>query len=145
MTFHNPASTRMHGIEREGDGLFQPEEIPVQWRAWDSEGVPVPFEDWPIARVLKGERFEDRHFHVERADGGVTFDAVYSGAPIYGASTEFLLGFITLRDVQKEIDAQRALAATHDLLRGFTDAVPGVIYAKDAIAACCLQTMGQPI
>lgn len=131
MTFHNPASARMHGLKREADGLFQPEDIPVQWRAWDSEGVSVPFEDWPIARVLKGERFENRYFHVERADGGVTFDAVYSGAPIFGASGEFLLGFITLRNVQEELEAQRALAGAHDLLRGFTDAVPGVIYAKD--------------
>ena len=131
MTFHNPASTRMHGIEREADGLFQPEEIPVQWRAWDSEGVPVPFEEWPIARVLKGERFKNRHFHVERADGGVTFDAVYSGAPIYDARGNFVMGFITLRDVRDEIHAQQALARTHDLLRGFTDAVPGVIFAKD--------------
>ena len=129
--FHNPASARIHGIEREADGLFRRDELPVNWRGWDEDGVLLPFEGWPVARVLRGERFQNQYLHAERIGTGMTFDAVYNGSPIYAATGEFLLGFITLRDVRDDIQAQRELAHVHDLLRGFTDAVPGVIFAKD--------------
>lgn len=131
VTFHNAASARLHGIEGETDGLFQRDELPVQWRGWNREGALLPFEEWPLARVLRGERVQNQYLRAERADTGMTFDAVYNGSPIYGVGGELNLGFITLRDVRDEIQAQRALARTHDVLRGFTDAVPGVIYAKD--------------
>lgn len=129
--FHNPASSRMHGIVREADGFFRRAELPTQWKGWDKDDVLLPFAAWPIARVLNGERFQDQFLHVERADGGVKFDAVFNGSPIYANNGEMLLGFVTLRDVQDEIRAQRELAHAHALLRGFADAVPGAIYAKD--------------
>ncbi|MET3827384.1 PAS domain S-box-containing protein [Sphingomonas sp. PvP055] len=131
VTFHNPASARIHGIEHESDGLFHRDELPVQWRGWTREGELLPFEEWPLLRVLRGERVRNQYLHAERADTGRSFDAVYNGAPIYAADGTLLLGFITLRDVRDEIEAQQALARTNDLLRGFTDAIPGVIFAKD--------------
>lgn len=129
--FHNPASARIHGIDREADGLYRRDEMPAVWRCWDKDGAPLPFEGWPLARVLRGERFQDQYLHAESTDAEKTFDAVYSGSPIFGASGDLLLGFITLRDVRADILAQRELAGAHDLLRGFTDAVPGMIFAKD--------------
>ena len=131
VVYHNPASARLHGIEREADGLFRRDELPAQWKGWDKDGTLLAFEGWPIARVLRGERFQNQYLHAERADTGVSFDAVYNGSPIYSATGELLLGFVTLRDVREEARAQRELARAHDLLRGFTDAVPGVLFAKD--------------
>ena len=131
VVFHNPASARLHGIEREAEGLFRRDDLPVRWRGWDKDGVLVPYEEWPIARVLRGEPFQNQYLHAEHTDTGVTLDAVYNGSPIYAAGGDLVLGFITLRDVRDEIHAQRELARAHDLLRGFTDAVPGVIFAKD--------------
>jgi PAS domain S-box-containing protein len=129
--FHNPASARMHAIELEEVGLLRRDELPVKWRVCDKDGVRLPFDSWPIGRVLRGERFQEQHLQVERVDTGATFDAVCNGSPIYSAGGDFILGFITLRDVQDDIHAQRELARANDLLRGFTDAVPGLIYAKD--------------
>ncbi|WP_170318379.1 sensor histidine kinase [Sphingomonas sp. PAMC 26621] len=131
VTFHNAASTRIHGIEREAEGLYRRDVLPIHWHGRDSEGATVPPESWPIARVLRGDRVQNQYLHAECADTALTIDAVYNGAPIYGPDGHFQIGFITLRDVRDEIHGQRALAHAHDLLRGFTDAVPGVIYAKD--------------
>jgi PAS domain S-box-containing protein len=129
--FHNAASARLHGIEREADGLFRRDRLPAQWRGWDKDGVLLPFDAWPIARVLKGERFENQYLHAECIDTSVTFDALYNGSPIYSPSGEMVMGFITLRDVGEDLRAQRELAGVHDLLRGVIDAIPGVIFAKD--------------
>lgn len=128
--FLNPAADTLLGHERDADGNLR-QDLSAQWQVFDIDGSLVPFESWPIARVLRGERFQNQFVHAERADQAVTFDAIYNGAPIYGPDGKFLLGFVTLRDVRKEVHAQRDLARAHDLLRGFTDAVPGVIYAKD--------------
>lgn len=131
VVFLNPAAASLHGFEREADGMVRREDLPGQWRGFDINGSLVPFEDWPIARVIRGERFQNQYMRIERADKLVNFDAVYNGAPIYGPDGKFLQGFVTIRDVSKEVEAQRALERAHDLLRGFTDAVPGLIYAKD--------------
>lgn len=152
VNFHNSASARIHGIESEADGLYRREDMPVQWRAWNREGLLLPFEDWPIAQVLRGERVQNQHLHFERTDTGLTIDAVYNGSPIYGPGGDFLLGFITVRDVRDEVHAQQArealavrvdqteselrIAEQHRhqskaLLATVIEAMPGLIYAKD--------------
>lgn len=129
--FHNPESSRILGFPPEQDGFYRSDELSVEWQGWDEDGVLLPFDRWPIGRVLKGERIHNQFLHAERTDKGVIFDARYNGSPIYGESGEFLLGFITMRDVGEEVRSQRELASAHDLLRGVTDTIPGLLFAKD--------------
>lgn len=128
--FHNPAAEAFLGLQRDADGTLRQEDL-AQWRVFDRDGSVVPFEEWPISRALRGERFQNLYLRLERADPSLNAEGVHNGGPIYEPDGQLLLGFVTVRDVRTEVEAQRALARAHDLLRGFTDAVPGVIYAKD--------------
>ena len=152
ITFHNCASAELHGIERGADGLFSQEQRSVEWLGWDNEGALVPIVNWPIERVLRGERVHDQYLHVERSDTGKSFDAVFNGSGIYGARGDLILGFVTLRDIGHEIRAQQVRAALAEkvdrteselrmaeqhrhqskaLLATVIEAMPGLIYAKD--------------
>ena len=129
--FHNPAFRRLFGIEQQENAVFRGDEMASNWQCFDNDGLSVSFQDWPITRLLRGERVENQYLHAKRTGTELTVDAVYNGTPIYDDSGEFLLGFVTLRDVGEKIRSQSKMASTDELLRIVIEAVPAAIYVKD--------------
>jgi diguanylate cyclase (GGDEF)-like protein/PAS domain S-box-containing protein len=73
------------------------------------DGRPLPLDEWPIARVLRGESFSDYEVIVYRkADGGSEVIS-YNGAPVRNAAGDMILGVLTLQDVSDRKWAERAL------------------------------------
>jgi len=75
------------------------------------DGLPMPFEQWPLSRALRGERFADLEVHVKRKDTGKSRICSYSGTPVQTRSGDVILAVITLRDItgrkQAEAEIQR--------------------------------------
>jgi PAS domain S-box-containing protein len=113
LTYQNPASLRIHGFERGADGRIRRDDLPQTWNAWDESGRPIGFDEWPVSRVFRGERFQDQVLRVERAETGYVFHGSYNGAPIrFGPGGRVEVGFITIREITPEVraDAERARA-----------------------------------
>ncbi len=81
----------------------------------DSGGGPLPREQWPLTRVLAGERFIGIELSLQRADSGEQRWLTYNGAALYDEQGAFALGVVTARDItQRKRDEveQRAYAET---------------------------------
>jgi PAS domain S-box-containing protein len=104
--FQNPASLRTLEVEQPSEGRFTRDELRARWRAWDERGRPLPFEAWPMGRVLRGERVQDQVLHAERANGGGRFYASCNGFPIRDADGRLIRGFITIRDITGQVRAK---------------------------------------
>ena len=66
----NPSALAIHeyeSVEQVRRQLYQYQET---FELSDLDGHPVPFEQWPLARVLRGERFTDYEVRVRRKDTG---------------------------------------------------------------------------
>jgi PAS domain S-box-containing protein len=122
LVYQNRASLRIHGFPLGQDGRLDREEIPTTWEAWDERGRPITFEEWPVSRVFRHERFEGQVLHVRRVETGQEFNASYNGAPVYEADGRLAVGFITIRDISDEVRAQGALRESEELARASLDA-----------------------
>jgi PAS domain S-box-containing protein len=116
--YQNPASLRTLGVAQPSEGRFTQDELRKTWRTWDEQGRSLPFEAWPMARVLRNERVQDQVLHAQRVDGGADFHASCNGFPIRDGQGKLVRGFITIRDITGQVRAKaeqgRADAALRD-------------------------------
>lgn len=105
----NPAARQLHGYRRE-DGR-QLEALSDRLDVRDLAERPVPYAEWPLSRVLRGERFSGCEVQVRRLDNGENWIASYGGAPVRDAEGGVRYAILTLRDVTGEKARERALEA----------------------------------
>ena len=100
-------------------------EIPrslVAYRAYDlryPDDRPIPLEDWPPSRALRGETFTDFEVRLTRPDGEVR-SVVFAGSPVRDGSGALVLAVLVFHDVtaQRELERSRedfVRAVSHDL------------------------------
>ena len=116
LIYQNPASLRIHGYADQEDGSVAFEKLPVIWQGWADQGQSLPFDQWPISRVMRGELIQNQVLHARRQDTGLEFDASYNGCPIYDGADNMVLGFITIREITEQRKAEEALRKSHDEL-----------------------------
>src|SRR5690606_29307608 len=79
------------------------------------DGTPLPREDWPLARVRRGETLQEFEVRVRRIGSDWERIFSYSGALVEYASGHEL-AFLTLSDITDRKAAERQLRESHDLL-----------------------------
>ena len=62
------------------------------------EGEPLPFEEWPMSRALRGERFTDEEVSRVRPDGDIR-RIVFSGSSLPDGRGHVMLAICVFRDV----------------------------------------------
>ena len=88
------------------------------------DGSPLPFADWPASRALRGERFVDEEYLLQRPDGSRR-RVVFSGSAVPDEQGRRPLAIITYRDVTElrrleEAREEYMLAMSHDLRQPLT-------------------------
>jgi PAS domain S-box-containing protein len=143
--FQNRASLRIHGVEVANEGLSRHEELPVAWRGWDAEGMPLSFDRWPISRVLRSESFQDQVLHAERVDSGHSFDASYNGRPIRDEQGRFVYGFITIRDITEQRRAKKEQDRAEEALREANEKLRAADRRKDEFLGMLSHELRNPL
>jgi PAS domain S-box-containing protein len=91
------------------------------------EGGMVPLEEWPLYRVLKGERFNDWEVCIRRKDTGKLRIWSYSGTPVRNKAGDTILSVITVRDVTERKQAAMALQKSEKKFFQIFHSVPALI------------------
>lgn len=105
----------------------------------DDAGVPLPPEERPMLRVLRGERIKDLEARLRFADGR-EIDVVYNGQPVFDASGAVELAVLTLRDVTI---AKAAASELHEL--NLSLAHVSRVGAMGSIASAMSHEVAQPL
>lgn len=84
------------------------------------DGRLVPFDEWPIARVFRGESFSDWELRGRRKDTGQEWFYSFSGQPVRDERGNQILAVIITRDItaRRRIEEQREdflRALSHDI------------------------------
>ena len=96
----NKEALTLHGYESNERPVRRPlSEYQDTFELSDLEGRPVSFEEWPLVRALRGERFVDYEVRVQRKDTGKLWIGSYSGSQVRSKSSDVILSVITVRDV----------------------------------------------
>jgi PAS domain S-box-containing protein len=105
----NRAALAMHGYRTPGEARKTLGELHEAFDVRTADGQRVPVGDWPMARVLRGERFSNWEVHLYRKDTGTDATISYSGTPVRDPDGVQVLALLTLHDVTDERRAQAAL------------------------------------
>jgi len=95
----NPAALAMHGFRSEEECRRRLPEFADTFLLADAEGRTIPVEEWPLARVLRGETLRDLEVRVRRIDEERERVWLYRGSLVRNAQGQPLMATITVSDV----------------------------------------------
>jgi PAS domain S-box-containing protein len=131
LIYQNPASLRIHSFDPEGEKINSPE-LPTTWEAWNEKGRKIGFDEWPVSRVFRHERFKEQLLHVRNPETGQEFYGRYNGSPIYDEFGNLILGFITIRDITEQMRIKAALHEREEEVSAFSEAMPQMAFIADS-------------
>ncbi len=111
----NQAALHMHGYSKRGEepvlfsaavGLFELHRL---------DGTPVPVEQWPVPRLLRGEEMRDYELAFRRKADGRERIFSYGGTLVRNGAGQAVMGLLTIRDVTGLKMAQQALIRAEKL------------------------------
>jgi PAS domain S-box-containing protein len=111
IAFHNAAARRLLGLRAEPG--------PRPYQLFTPEGRPIPHEQTPGGKALRGETAENEEVRVRRADGSAV-PAFASAAPVRTQSGELAGAVVVFQDITafKELERMReefSAVVAHDL------------------------------
>jgi len=115
------------------------------------DGRPVPFDQWPLTRALRGERFADLELRVRRRDPGGSWVCSHSGTPVYNKAGDIILAVVTLRDITERKRTEEALQISEERMRYASMAADIGIWNWDLVKndlVCndrCKELFGYPV
>ena len=131
LLYWNHAALRLHGYQSEAEVQRPLEEFRNKFRLFKS-GRPIPLEEWPMSRLLRGETLQSEEFGVRRLDTGQCWTFRYDGAILQAEEGEGeTLFVITIHDVTAEREAQSQLRETAELFRAVAEYTHDAVFVKD--------------
>lgn len=113
----NPAALRIHGYDTVQQALRHLSEFPDTFELHYLDGSPMPVDEWPLARVLRGESFSSIEAEVARIDTGDVWIGSFAGTQVVNADGQVTLGIMTLRDITDQKRSHWEREAIVELLR----------------------------
>ena len=135
----NPAGLRLHQYDAMEDARRHVSEYAEDFELRTLDGAVLPVDEWPMARVLKGERFTGLNVRVHRLDTDHVWIGAYSGTPIRDEAGALKRAVLTIRDItpqkRAEYDAREANEALSKRvaeLNAVLESIPDAVYIGTA-------------
>ncbi len=107
--YMNPAALRIHGFKHAEEARKHFECYRSSFVVQYLDGRPVPDDERPLKRVLRGETFTDLELRITHLEIGDSWFGRYSGALVRNDGGVATLGTITLRDISRQRELELRL------------------------------------
>jgi PAS domain S-box-containing protein len=99
---------------------------------FEMDGRPLPVEEWPVSRVLRGEAVADWKLRGRRRDTGQAWVFSYSGEPVRDVAGQQVLAVVVTRDITERERLARAVAERAQQLEAIMGAMVDGVVVYDA-------------
>jgi len=127
----NRAALAMHQIAHDPIGPRSLEELESFYELSTLDGTVLPPEQWPLARVLRGERLRGWDLRIRRLDTDWERFFSYGGTLAYGEDGRPLIAVVTINDITERKHAEQALRRANEEWERTFDSVPDLIAILD--------------
>lgn len=111
----NPASLRMLGFDSPEEGRRWQRELDKIFELYTLDGTRLPFSQWPLGRVKRGEPLDNLEICIRRIGSSWERIFSYSGTLVRYAGNQ-QLAFMTLRDITERKQAEMSLRVLNKTL-----------------------------
>lgn len=111
----NRAAMRLHGMDALPSSRDPSAEFLTEYELCDLEEKPLPFEQWPLCRLLRDGALEEGELVVRRRNGEWRRRFLYGGSVLRGADGRARLCVLRISDVTPQREAEAL--ATRELER----------------------------
>jgi two-component system, chemotaxis family, CheB/CheR fusion protein len=113
--FHwNRASIEMHGFANADECRRRLPEFADIFELATMDGRVLPVEQWPLARILRGENLRDLEIRIRRLNGDWQRIFNYGGALVRDAQGQPLLAVVSIRDITERNRAKEDLRRSRE-------------------------------
>ena len=98
-------------------------------------GPMLPVDQWPAARVLRGESVQDWELRARRRDTGREWFFSFSGEPVRNEEGRQVLAILITRDITERKRGEQALRESEAWHRTITEAMPHLVWSARADGA----------
>jgi PAS domain S-box-containing protein len=102
-----------------------------RWRAFDEAGNPIPPDEWPGARALRGQTVSPGMEMSYTADDGREIWTRASSAPLRDGAGEIIGAIAVIEDVDERKRAEEALRESEGRFRNMADNAPVMIWVTE--------------
>lgn len=127
----NPAALRIHGFESVDEVRRSLETFAQQFELCEPGGAPLAPEDWPLARLFRGQKVHDLELVCRRLDIGQFRYIRYNGAIVPDEQGQPQFALLMLQDLTDQYQAHRAQLKLSKLLRAVSEATQDALFVKD--------------
>jgi PAS domain S-box-containing protein len=105
----NPAALVMHGFTSEEECRMALSDFGASFELSDAQGRILPSQDWPLARILRGERLSGVEIHIRRlrADWKRIFSC--QGTIVRDTSGQEIIAMVMIRDITRFKEAEEKI------------------------------------
>ncbi len=132
----NEAMARLHEYERPEEMKRNLTYFATVYELFYPDGRLVPYEEWPLSKVLRGESVADWELRVRRKDIGREWFLSYSGEPVRDERGEQVLAVLVMHDITERKAAEEALRQSEARFRNMADTAPVMIWIADTDKLC---------
>jgi PAS domain S-box-containing protein len=129
--YRNSATRRIYGFASADEGVGPLKEAARKFQLWTLDGGrPLTLDEWPIARIVRGETVRDVELRVRRTDEDRERVVSYSGAMSDTVGGERLI-YLSVYDLTDQRKAEEAARRSAQQLQDVINGSPGLIFIKD--------------
>lgn len=136
----NRAAIEMHGFSSEEEGKRQLAELLTVFELSSPDGSVLPLDQWPLARILRGENLREMEVRIRRIDSDWERVFSYGGTLARVSADRPLMAVVTLRDVtehKKWEEEQQKLNRTLKALGKSSQAMMRAVEETDYLDEVC--------
>lgn len=119
----NRAALAIHGVTNLDEGRRQLTELTDTFQLSDMTGAAIPVNEWPLSRILRGEKIHALELHVKNLKAGWQRIFSYGGTLVQDADKESLMAIVTIRDITARKRAEERLREQAEIINRAQDAV----------------------
>ncbi|MBI4775466.1 MAG: PAS domain S-box protein [Deltaproteobacteria bacterium] len=137
----NRAALDLHGFKTVPDARRPVSEYSDLFELKRLDGEPIPAEEWPLKRVMRGDSFSGLELRRYRKDTGMEQVCEFSGAPVRDATGRPVLAVVMLQDISERKREEQRIRRYNNVLQGINRICQKVIRAEseEAFGETCLE------
>jgi PAS domain S-box-containing protein len=130
----NDAFVTFHKFKNRAECLKNQSGYPAILDLFMDVGKPLPLEQWPVTRALRGENAINVEYGLKRKESGATWAGSYNFSPIRDKEGRIIGSVVTVRDITERKKAESEIRESEIKFRNIFDYSPVAIGIGDISA-----------